>query len=98
MPQPIHADGPGRLRIAFEYRAALFEAAGRLLEDPLVESCSIDVPNLVVEVGLTSRVVQQQQQAADWLGRFRRSAGGPGPFGGAPVPMDPQAMDPEAAD
>jgi len=59
-----------RQRIAFRSRRALHEAAARLLDDPLVESCALDVPNLLVEVGLAAYAVRRQQAAADWRRRF----------------------------
>lgn len=39
-----------------------------------MENCCVDVPNLVLEVGLAARVVERQQDAADWLQKFRRGA------------------------
>jgi hypothetical protein len=51
-------------------RVALETAASRALQDPSVESCTIDVPNLVVEVALASHVVGRQQAVADWRQRF----------------------------
>ena len=60
-----------RERLTFPDRNALERAAGRLLADPVVESCSIDLPNLLVEVGLAAHMVQRQQQVSDWRRRYR---------------------------
>jgi len=65
---------PSRLtreRLSFHDRHALERAAGRLLADPVVESCSIDMPNLLVEVGLAAHVVRRQQDVSDWRRRYR---------------------------
>jgi len=62
--------GAARQRIAFRNRSALHAAASRLFDDPLVESCAVDVPNLLVEVGLAAHVVARQQAVADWRRRF----------------------------
>lgn len=64
---------PTRQRLCFDDRAALQRAAGRVLDDPGVESCTIDLPNLVLEVGLANHVVQKQQALADWRRRMERS-------------------------
>lgn len=75
-----------RHRFHFASCQDLAETTGRLMGDPFVESCDVDVPNLVVEVGLTNTVVCRERDAGDWLRRFRRSARGlcgVDPFGGA---------------
>jgi hypothetical protein len=59
-----------RQRLRLASRSALESAASRALQDPAVESCTIDVPNLVVEVALASHVVGRQQAVADWRRRF----------------------------
>jgi hypothetical protein len=67
-----------RHRIAFRDRRSLHAAAARLLDDPLVESCSFDVDELVVEVALAACAVEREQLAADWRRRVARATGGPG--------------------
>ena len=62
-----------RERLSFPDRSALERAAGQLLDDPVVESCSIDMPNLLVEVGLAAHAVRRQQDVSDWRRRYRAS-------------------------
>jgi len=53
MPRPPASPAPPRSlreRLRFPSRDALQDAAARLLEDPGVESCTIDVPNLRLEI------------------------------------------------
>jgi len=69
-PADARASGTSRERLRFASRHALQDAAARLLEDPRVESCSIDVPNLVVEIARAGRGVARPQAVAD--GRRRR--------------------------
>jgi len=64
-PAASHASRRFRERLRFASRHALEDAAARLLEDPRIESCSIDVPNLVVEIARAGPVVARQQAAAD---------------------------------
>jgi hypothetical protein len=67
---------PRRQRLDFPDRSSLEHAAGRLLDDPLVESCSVNVPQLLVEVGLAARAVRTQQDVSDWRRRYLASRGG----------------------
>jgi hypothetical protein len=69
-------DTASRHRIAFRDRGALHAAAARLLNDPLVESCSFDIEGLVVEVALSACAVEREQLAADWRRKVARAAGG----------------------
>jgi hypothetical protein len=64
-----------RQRLDFPDRGSLERAAGRLLDDPLVESCSVDVPQLLVEVGLVAHAVRSQQDVSDWRRRYVRARG-----------------------
>jgi len=58
MPRPASPPAPSkspRERLRFPSRHALQDAAARLLEDPGIESCTIDVPNLFVEIARSER-------------------------------------------
>jgi len=73
MPPPSAAPPTSRgsrERLRFASRHALQDAAARLLEDPRIETCSIDVPNLVVEIARAGRVVARQRAVADWRRRL----------------------------
>jgi hypothetical protein len=64
-----------RQRLDFPDRGSLERATSRLLDDPLVESCSVNVPRLLVEVGLAEHAVRTQQDVSDWRRRYLRSRG-----------------------
>lgn len=60
-----------RQRLDFTDRRSLERAAGRLFDDPLVESCSVNVPDLLVEVGLAAHAVRTQQDVSNWYRRYK---------------------------
>ncbi len=62
-----------RQLLRYPDQASLARAAENLLDDPMVESCSVDVPQLLVEVGLAAHAVRRQQDVSDWRRRHRRS-------------------------
>lgn len=74
MPRRKRSDSR-RQRLDFPDRRSLEHAAGRLLDDPLVDHCCVNVPLLLVEVGLAAHAVRTQQAVSDWRRRYlgRRS-------------------------
>ncbi len=60
-----------RQRLDFPDRRSLEHATGRLLDDPVVENCSVNVPRLLVEVGLAAHAVRTQREVSDWCRRYQ---------------------------